>query len=92
MSDEIEDDDGAEYEWVEQEWELRTYELTGREYIFNRTTNEIRPAEEAVDMSSGTILSDYAPPVVTVPRVFGTCWTNKKRPLIKKTSRGCKMM
>ena len=66
--DEIEDDDGAEYEWVEQEWELRTYELTGREYIFNRTTNEIRPAEEAVDMSSGTILSDYAPPVVTVPR------------------------
>lgn len=66
-SNESGDGDDDEYEWVEEEWELRTYPLTGREYIYNRTTNEIRPAEEALDKEAEKLI-EYNPPVVTVPR------------------------
>jgi len=59
------DDD---YEWVDEVWELRRYDATGREYIYNRTTHEIRPAEEAYDSANATLVLDYTPLTVSVKR------------------------
>ena len=63
--DEIEKEE--DYEWLEEVWELRTYN-TDREYIYNRTTHEIRPAEEAYNKSTSELLLEYAPPTVSVKR------------------------
>ena len=63
--------DDDEYEIVDEVWEVRTYTATGREYIYNRTTHEIRPAEEAITTNNETsdeILSEYIPPMVTIRR------------------------
>jgi len=62
-----EEDD--EFEMVNEIWEVRQYTHTGREYIYNRTTNEIRPAEEAFDSNSDTLLQSYNPPSITVKSV-----------------------
>lgn len=66
-AEEAEEEEEAEYEIVEHLWELRTYPLTGRQYIFNRTTKEIRPAEDAVDLETNELL-EYTPIKVKVPR------------------------
>ena len=65
------DNDDDEYEWIDEVWEVRTFSHTGREYIYNRTTHEIRPAEEALGGSTDKnkdILLQYEPPMVTVKR------------------------
>jgi hypothetical protein len=65
---EDESENEEDYEWTEEVWELRTYDKTGREYLYNRATHEIRPAEEAYDSITETLLPDYTPPTVSVKK------------------------